>query len=226
MPSHRLFAFALSLSMLACNSGSSGGTQANAPFTPANPFATASTLPFEAPLFDKIKDADYQPALSEGMRVQLDEVHAIAADTSAPTFDNTIVALERSGRLLSRTANAFFALTQANTNDTLQKVEEEMTPLLAAHTDAIHLNDTLFKRVKSVYDRRASLRSTPDRSSSSSATIAISCAPAPRSPMPTRPSCACSIRRRRHSRRTSRTTSSPRRRPADSSSATRRNSTA
>ena len=158
MPSHRLFAFALSLSMLACNSGSSGGTQANAPFTPANPFATASTLPFEAPPFDKIKDADYHPALSEGMRVQLTEVHAIAADTSAPTFDNTIIALERSGRLLSRTANAFFALTQANTNDTLQKVEEEVTPLLAAHTDAIHLNDTLFKRVKSVYDRRADLK--------------------------------------------------------------------
>jgi peptidyl-dipeptidase Dcp len=160
MLSHRLLALALPLSMLACNNDSGGGTQAAAPFTPANPFAAASSLPFQAPPFDRIKDADYHPALSEGMRVQLDEVHAVAADTAAPTFDNTIVALERSGRLLTRAANVFFALTQANTNDTLQKVEEEMTPRLAAHADAIHLNDTLFKRVKSVYDRRATLKLT------------------------------------------------------------------
>ena len=92
------------------------------------------------------------------MRQQLAEIHAIAADTAAPTFDNTIVALEKTGTLLTRTANVFFAITQANTNDTLQKVEELETPKLAAHNDAIHLNDTLFKRVKSVYDRRATLK--------------------------------------------------------------------
>ncbi len=126
-------------------------------FTEQNPFAAASTLPYQAPPFDKIHDADYQPAIEEGMRRQLAEVHAIAADTAAPTFDNTIVALEKSGALLRRAAKVFFALTQANTDDTLQKIQEEEAPKLAAHNDAIFLNDTLFRRVRSLYDRRAAL---------------------------------------------------------------------
>ena len=158
MKSLRLSAIALSLVAVACNRETAPGTSVAAAFGPANPFARVSSLPFQAPPFDKITNGDYQPALEEGMRRQLGEVHTIAADTSQPTFENTIIALEKSGRLLTRTANVFFAITQANTNDTLQKVEEAETPRLAAHADAIHLNDTLFKRVKSVFDRRAGLK--------------------------------------------------------------------
>ena len=133
------------------------GRAAPVKFTPTNPFATASTLQYQAPPFDKIHDADFQPALEEGMRLQLAEVAAIAADTAAPTFDNTIVALENSGALLRRVSKVFFALIGANTDDTIQKVQAAEAPRLAAHSDAIFLNDTLFRRVKSLYDRRTTL---------------------------------------------------------------------
>src|SRR5206468_2565941 len=104
--------------------------------------------------FDRIHDADYQPAVEEGMRRQLAEVEGIASDTAAPSFDNTIVALERSGALLTRAFKVFIAMTQANTDDTLQRIQTEEAPRLAAHLDAIHLNDSLFRRVRSVYERR------------------------------------------------------------------------
>src|SRR5207253_1830222 len=111
----------------------------------------------QAPPFDRIHDADYQPAVEEGMRRQLAEVEGIASDTAAPSFDNTIVALERSGALLTRAFKVFIAMTQANTDDTLQRIQTEEAPRLAAHLDAIHLNDSLFRRVRSVYERRADL---------------------------------------------------------------------
>ena len=134
------------------------GTQAAG----TNPFFNESTLPFQAPPFDKIKDADYQPAIEEGMRRQLVEVEAIADDKAAPTFENTVVALERTGALLTRVSHVFFGLTQADTNPTLQKVEEEETPRLAAHQDKIYMNPRLFARVKAIYDRRDSLRLDPE----------------------------------------------------------------
>jgi peptidyl-dipeptidase Dcp len=146
----RRLAIALSVVLVAC-----GPSQPR--FTAANPFAEPSTLFDQAPPFDRIHNADFQPAIEEGMRRQLAEVAAVAADTAAPTFGNTIVALERSGMLLQRAASVFNALTSANTNDTLQQVQEVVAPKLAAHRDAIFLNDTLFQRVKSVYDRRATL---------------------------------------------------------------------
>src|SRR6266576_277098 len=121
-----------------------------APFTSTNPFASASPLRYQAPPFDRIHDADYQPAVEEGMRRQLAEVAGIASDTAVPSFDNTIVALEHSGVLLTRAFKVFIAMTQANTDDTLQRVQTEEAPRLAAHLDAIHLNDTLFRRVRSV----------------------------------------------------------------------------
>jgi peptidyl-dipeptidase Dcp len=123
-----------------------------------NPFFDESPLPFQAPPFDKIKDEDYQPALEEGMKRQLVEIEAIANSNEPPTFANTIEAMERSGALLTRVAKVFFALTQADTNPTLQKVEEDETPKLAEHQDKIYLNSKLFARVKSIYDRRTSLR--------------------------------------------------------------------
>ena len=123
----------------------------------SNPFAATSTLPYQAPPFDRIKDADYQPALEAGMREHIAEIAKISALADAPTFANTIEAMERSGQLLQRTAAVFFALTSADTNETLQKVEGEIAPKLAAHRDAIYLDDKLFQRVKKLYDARATL---------------------------------------------------------------------
>ncbi len=122
-----------------------------------NPFAKASTLPFQAPPFDKIKDADYQPAFDAGMREHLAEIAKIAAQKDAPTFDNTLVPLERSGQMLTRVAVAFNAVTGADTNDTLQKVQEAIAPKLAEHQDAIYLDDKLFARVGKLYDTRDTL---------------------------------------------------------------------
>ncbi len=128
-----------------------------APPPPPNPFAEASNLPLQAPDFGRIKDSDYQPALEEGMKQQLAEIDAIAANPAAPTFDNTLVALEKSGAMLTRASKVFFALSQANTNDVLQKVKSDEAPKLAAHHDAIFLNPKLFARVQAIYDQRASL---------------------------------------------------------------------
>jgi peptidyl-dipeptidase Dcp len=119
-----------------------------------NPFAVESSLPFHAPRFDLIRNEHYQPALEEGMRQQLAEIDAIAKQTEAPTFDNTIVAMERSGALLTRVSKVFGGVIGANTNDTLQKIQEAEAPKLAAHNDAIYLNDQLYARVKVVNDRR------------------------------------------------------------------------
>ena len=134
----------------------------DADFGPANPFFAPSTLPFHAPAFDKIKDSDYQPAMAAGMAQQLAEMHAIATSPDAPTFDNTIVAMERSGRLLDRVQLVFDAVTGANTNPTLQKVEEVEAPKLAAHNDAIFLDSKLYRRVEAVYEKRATLNLDPE----------------------------------------------------------------
>ena len=125
--------------------------------TGPNPFFTQSTLQFQAPRFDKIKDTDYTPALEEGMKRQLAQVDTIANDPQPPTFANTIEAMERSGDLLTRTAKVFFNLVQSNTNDTLEKVEAEEAPKLASHQDTIFLNPKLFARVKTLYDTRDTL---------------------------------------------------------------------
>ena len=123
----------------------------------ANPFAKPSSLPLNYPAFDKIKDAHFLPAFEAGMREQLREVAAIADDRAAPTFENTIVALERSGQLLARVHATFANLQGANTNDTLDAVDREMSPRLAEHSDAIHLNAKLFARVKALHDKRDTL---------------------------------------------------------------------
>jgi peptidyl-dipeptidase Dcp len=123
-------------------------------FGPSNPFYTESSLPFHAPPFDKIKDADYQPAIEAGMGQQLAEVQAIAANTAAPTFENTFVPLEKSGRLLDRALQAFAGVAGANTNPYLQDVKTALAPKLAAHQDAIFLNAKLFARVSAIYAKR------------------------------------------------------------------------
>ena len=129
-----------------------------APARAANPFAGPSSLPYQAPRFDIIKDRDYQPAFEAGMKEQLAEIKQIADNPAPPSFDNTIAAMERSGRMLDRVNNTFFAVVQANTNPVLDKVQTAEAPKLAAHSDAIFLNPKLFARVKTLYDMRASLK--------------------------------------------------------------------
>ncbi len=129
----------------------------------SNPFATASTLPFHAPPFDRIKDSDYQPALEAGMKEQIVEIEPIANQSAPATFDNTIIPMERSGALLTRASKVFNAITSANTDSTLQRIQEQEAPKLAAHTDAIYLNGKLFQRVKSIYDNRQTLGFNPEQ---------------------------------------------------------------
>lgn len=124
----------------------------------SNPFSRASTLPFQAPPFDKIKNEDYEPALREGIKQQLNEIKTIADNAAAPTFENTLVALEKSGALLRRVNNAFNAVTGANTNDTLQQLQETIAPELSAVHDEMYLNDKLFKRVETIYNNRSNLK--------------------------------------------------------------------
>jgi len=124
----------------------------------ANPLLTPSPLPFGAPPFDKIQDADFRPAFDAAIKQQLDEVAAIANNPEPPAFDNTLVALERSGQLLTRVNLTFNGLASANTNPTLQALQEEVAPQLAALDDAMFLNDKVFKRVEAVYQQREALR--------------------------------------------------------------------
>ncbi|MGA8776566.1 MAG: M3 family metallopeptidase [Terriglobales bacterium] len=126
-------------------------------FGPSNPFYTASSLPFQAPPFDKIKDSDYQPAIEAGMAQQIEEVRAIAENPAAPTFENTVVALEKTGQLFTRVMLVFNGVTGANLNPELQKVQDIEAPKLAAHQDAIFLNSKLFARISAIYKERASL---------------------------------------------------------------------
>ena len=125
---------------------------------PQNPFAKASTLPFRAPPFDRIHDADYEPALLAGMAEQMREIQAIAEDQAAPTFENTVVAMEKTGELLDRTQRAFSGVAGANTNAVIEKVQQDMAPREAAHEDAIYLDAKLFSRVEKVYLQRKSLK--------------------------------------------------------------------
>lgn len=124
----------------------------------ANPLLKPSTLEYQFPPFDQIKDEHYLPAIEQGMREQLAEVAAIATQKEAPSFDNTIVALEKTGQLFNRATTVFFNLSGTVTNDTMNKIRAEVAPKLAAHNDAILLNDALFQRVKSLYDRKAELK--------------------------------------------------------------------
>ena len=122
-----------------------------------NPFAAPSTLAFHLPPFDRIHDSDYRPAFEAGMAEELRQVAAIAHNPEPPTFENTIVALERAGRLLERVDTTFSNLNACNTDPEMQKIDTEMAPLLTAQRDAIHLNPSLWQRVDELHGRRASL---------------------------------------------------------------------
>ena len=126
-------------------------------------FAQESTLPFKAPDFTKIKGADFQPAIEQGIAITLAESQAIADNPEPPTFENTLVAMEKSGAMLGRVLRVFGQITSANTNDTLDAADAATAPKLAAMNDEIMLNDKLFQRVKTLYDNRASATMTPEQ---------------------------------------------------------------
>lgn len=158
-------AIALSGSLAACsdagnsnNGAATTQTQASTAGVDAdNPFFAESSLPLHYPQFDKIKDSDFGPGFDRGMADHLKEVEAIAANPEAPTFDNTIIELEKSGQILSRTSTVFFALVGADTNDTRQSIQADYAPKLAAHRDAVALNADLFARIQKLYDTRDEL---------------------------------------------------------------------
>ncbi len=133
----------------------SAGAVRTAPIMKKNPFLAPSSLPFGLPPFDLIGNDDYGPAYQEGMRIRLQEMTAIADNPAAPTFDNTIVAMERSGRLMERVSSVFGNLTGANTNPEMEALDLQLAPQLAAHSDAVLLNTKLFQRIQSIHDKRA-----------------------------------------------------------------------
>lgn len=152
----------LSMSMLllffvACNSNSQKKSMESSTDLASNPLMHESTLPFHVPDFTKIKDSDFAPAFEEGMKEQLAEIEKIAENPEAPTFENTLVALEKSGRLLSRVNGVFNMLAGANTDSVLQSLSEDFAPKMAALSDAMFLNDKLFKRVKAIYQKKDEL---------------------------------------------------------------------
>jgi peptidyl-dipeptidase Dcp len=122
--------------------------------TADNPFLAPSPLPFQAPDFTVITEEHYVPAFEAGMQQQLEEVRAIADQSETPTFENTLVALEKSGAVLRRVERVFFNLTSSTTNENLQKMQAEISPRLASHSDNILLDAKLFQRVKFLFDRR------------------------------------------------------------------------
>ena len=155
----RIVSTAAALALAAC------ATEKPVPATPPpppNPFQSVSALPFELPPFDRIQDSDYRSAFEAGMAGERFEIDRIAHDPAPPTFDNTIVAMERAGQMLDRVSTTFFNLNTANTDAEMQKIQVEMAPKLAAHSDAILLDPALFARVDAVYQQRASLNLDPE----------------------------------------------------------------
>ena len=137
--------------------GNKGNQNKDEAMSPDNPFTSESKLPFQTADFSKIKNSDFKPALLEGMKQQLAEINKIADNNDSATFENTFVAMEKSGALLRRVNGVFALLSAANTNPDLQKISEEMAPKLASNNDAIFLNTKLFKRVEAIYNKRTTL---------------------------------------------------------------------
>src|SRR5215475_3817485 len=127
-----------------------------------NPLMTESALQYHYPAFDKLKDEHFIPAIEVGMREQMKEIETIANNSEKPTFENTIVALERTGRLLDRAQRTFSNLNACDTNPTRQKIDKELAPKLAGHRDEIFLNPKLFARVKALYEQRDKLELDPE----------------------------------------------------------------
>ncbi len=123
-----------------------------------NPFLSDYTTPFQVPPFDKIDTADYLPAFTEGMKLQNEEIEAILNNKEEPTFDNTILPFDKSGKVLTKVGKVFNNLSEANTNDQLQALAKKVTPMLSKHSDDIMMNEKLFTRIKAVYDKRNDMK--------------------------------------------------------------------
>jgi peptidyl-dipeptidase Dcp len=149
---------------LAANEPAPPAKRAAAQAAESNPFFEPSPLPFQAPPFNRIKDSDFQPAIEEGMKRQLAAIEKIADNSAPATFENTIVEMEKSGQMLDRVEEVFQALNGANTDDTLQKVDQIEAPRLAATNDAIYLNAKLFRRVQEIDQQRDKLHLSPEAS--------------------------------------------------------------
>jgi peptidyl-dipeptidase Dcp len=161
----RSLLFAAAIAVLACTVpalGQAGPSVAAQQLSADNPFARPSTLPYHLPPFDRIKDADFRPAFDAGMAEQRKEIEAMDRNMAPPSFENTVVALEKSGQLLDRVRSVFFNLNGSNTNPEMQKIESEMAPRLSANQDAILLDPVLFARVDAMYQKRAGLKLDPE----------------------------------------------------------------
>ncbi len=128
-----------------------------------NPLLTASTLPYQLPPFDRIRIEHYREAFTQGMRRHREEVALIAGNRAAPGFDNTVVALERSGELLERVSSVFFNLNVSDGNEAMQQLESELAPALQAHEDAVLLDPVLFARIDALHEQRATLGLEPEQ---------------------------------------------------------------
>ncbi len=144
--------------LISCNRMNTSATKGD-----DNPLLANFETPYEAPPFDLIKNEHYKPAILEGIRIHQNEIDAIAMTKDAPTFDNTIVALENSGAVLNRVNTIFNNITSANTNDTLQAMAQELAPELSKHNDNIYLNEKLFARVKKIWDTQIDLKLNPEQ---------------------------------------------------------------
>lgn len=122
--------------------------------TKDNPFFAEYKTPFEVPPFDKIDTSHYMPAFIEGMKQHNEEIKAITENTQAPDFENTILAYDKSGKLLTKVASVFFNLKSANTNEKMQEIAVKVSPLLSEHYDNISMNPQLFEKIKAVYEKR------------------------------------------------------------------------
>lgn len=142
--------FAIAMTFIACNSKDE------------NPLLSTETTPYGVPAFDKIKVEHYAPAFEEALRLAKEEVNAIADNAEEPTFDNTIVALDRAGGLLDKVSSAFFNVLEADGNDEMNEVAEYVSPLLTEHSDQILLNEKLFNRIKAIYNKRETLNLSPE----------------------------------------------------------------
>ncbi len=159
-------AISAALALTACSATQSANTDtapAMQQVQTDNILLSPSTLPYQAPDFSKLKVSDYEPAFAQGMQEHKVEIDAIANNNAAATFENTILAMENSGELLNRASTVFFNLSSIVSNDEYQRIEAEMAPKLAAHSDNIYLNDKLFARVKTVYTNKASLSQEDQR---------------------------------------------------------------
>lgn len=145
--------------MSACGDGG----QVGPPEREDNPFFTDFETPFGAPPFHLINDEHFLPAIEEGMKIQTEEIEAIASNPDDPTFENTMLAMEFSGELLSRVTSVFYNLSSSHTNDEIQAISKEIAPKMSAHSDNISLNPDLFKRVKTLYEKREDLDLDPEQ---------------------------------------------------------------